>query len=293
MAMASRALIALFLAMLAASPARGWADGAQINAQAALAAPVATASPAPSPTGDALKVFIADMMGWGEVANLTLMPGEEVRLTVMLVDAQGGAIGGQALEIRSSAGNGIGDAKPVTDKAGRADVTITARKLGTDDISVSTARAATNVALIVQQTVDGQAHTFKVAPKSTAPRAVAGAIPWATFAKVEVTEGEDGLEIPKFSSEVKQLNGRKVKIQGFMVPLENEVRQKHFVLSSTPPTCFYCIPGGPESLVEIDSTKGLVFTFEPIVLTGTLDVMENNDLGLFYRLRNAVPETSN
>jgi hypothetical protein len=280
----------LLVAMLAASPAHGWGGGETASVPGARPTPIGPVAAAPSPNGAQLKVFIADMMGWGEVANLTLMPGQEVGVVLLLVDQQGVPIPDQVLEIQSTSGNRVDNPKPVTGDDGRAQVTITARKLGTDVIRVATARAVTTVTLIVQETVDGQGHSFKVEPKNIPPLVLEGAVPWATFAKVEVSEGEDGLEIPKFSPEVKRLDGQKVKLQGFMVPLENQERQKHFVLSANPPTCFFCLPGGPESLVEIECTKGLVFTFEPIALSGTLDVMEDNDLGLFYRLRDAVPE---
>jgi uncharacterized protein len=42
-----------------------------------------------------------------------------------------------------------------------------------------------------------------------------------------------------------------VKIQGFMMPLEMREQQSLFVLSAVPPTCSFCMPGGPEAVVEV------------------------------------------
>ena len=36
-----------------------------------------------------------------------------------------------------------------------------------------------------------------------------------------------------------------------MMPLEPGERQKHFLLTSVPLTCSFCVPGGPESMVEV------------------------------------------
>ena len=47
------------------------------------------------------------------------------------------------------------------------------------------------------------------------------------------------------------LNEKTQRIQGFMMPLEPGEKQTHFLLSSVPLTCAFCVPGGPESMVEV------------------------------------------
>jgi hypothetical protein len=56
-----------------------------------------------------------------------------------------------------------------------------------------------------------------------------------------------------------------------------------------PQTCAFCMPGGPESMVEVKSKTPVKYTFEPVVLTGTLSVLKDDPTGVFYRLTDAVP----
>ena len=66
-------------------------------------------------------------------------------------------------------------------------------------------------------------------------------------------------------------------------------KQSHFILSAMPQSCAFCLPGGPEQLVEIKSKTPVKYTFDPIVLTGKLAVMKDDPTGVFYRLTDAVP----
>ena len=56
--------------------------------------------------------------------------------------------------------------------------------------------------------------------------------------------------VPVYSAEVKALDQKKQRLQGFMMPLDPGEQQRHFLLSSVPLTCSFCTPGGPESMVE-------------------------------------------
>jgi len=104
---------------------------------------------------------------------------------------------------------------------------------------------------------------------------------------VDSREGNHGLLEPMFSDELRELNGREVKVQGFMMPLDNSEKQQHFLVSRTPPSCFYCLPGGPESVIEVKAQRPMEFSFDPVVLSGDMQLVENSDMGLFYRLEDA------
>jgi hypothetical protein len=56
-----------------------------------------------------------------------------------------------------------------------------------------------------------------------------------------------------------------------------------------PQTCAFCMPGGPESLVEVKSKTPIKYTFEPVVVIGKLAVLKDDPTGVFYRLTEAVP----
>lgn len=113
-------------------------------------------------------------------------------------------------------------------------------------------------------------------------------VSWKLLAQVELIKDKERY-VPQFPSGVSALNAKEVRIQGFMMPLEMGDKQTHFILSAMPQSCAFCMPGGPESLVEVKTKKPVAFGFEPIVLTGKLAVLKDDPTGVFYRLTDAVP----
>lgn len=112
-------------------------------------------------------------------------------------------------------------------------------------------------------------------------------VSWKLLAQVELVKMKDKF-VPQFSSNVSALDKKEVKVQGFMMPLELGDKQSHFVLTAMPQTCAFCLPGGPESMVEVKSKTPVKYTFEPVVLTGKLAVLKDDPTGIFYRLTDAV-----
>jgi len=112
-------------------------------------------------------------------------------------------------------------------------------------------------------------------------------VSWRLLAQVELVKVKDRFQ-PQFAAAVAALDAKEVKLQGFMMPLEMGDKQSHFVLSATPQSCAYCMPGGPESLVEVKAKRPLAYGMEPIVLTGKLAVLKDDPTGVFYRLTDAV-----
>ena len=76
------------------------------------------------------------------------------------------------------------------------------------------------------------------------------ALSWKTLGQVEPSNA-NGKLIPKFSKEILALDKKDVKVIGFMVPIEPDAKHTHFVLSAVPPSCPFCMPAGPESMVEV------------------------------------------
>jgi hypothetical protein len=112
-------------------------------------------------------------------------------------------------------------------------------------------------------------------------------VSWKLLAQVELVKLKDRYA-PQFSAAVTALSGKEVKLQGFMVPLQMGDKQSHFVLSAMPQTCAFCMPGGPESMVEVKARRPVTYGFEPIVLSGRLEVLKDDPGGIFYRLTDAV-----
>ena len=113
-------------------------------------------------------------------------------------------------------------------------------------------------------------------------------VSWKLLGQVELVKVKDRF-VPQFAAGVAALDKKEVKVQGFMMPLEMGDKQSHFVLSAMPTSCSFCMPGGPESLVEVKMKKPVKYTFEPIVVTGKLAVLKDDPTGVFYRLTDAVP----
>ena len=113
-------------------------------------------------------------------------------------------------------------------------------------------------------------------------------VSWKTLSQVELVKQKDRY-VPQFAAAVTALDKKEVKVQGFMMPLQLGDKQSHFVLTAMPQTCAFCMPGGPESMVEVKSKTPVKYTFEPVVLTGKLAVLKDDPTGVFYRLTDAVP----
>ncbi len=113
-------------------------------------------------------------------------------------------------------------------------------------------------------------------------------VSWKTFAQVELVKQKERY-VPQFSPAVAALHEKEVKIQGFMMPLEMGEKQSHFVLAAMPVTCAFCLPGGPESMVEVKMKTPVKYSMDALVVTGRLAVMRDDPTGMFYRIVDAVP----
>ena len=111
---------------------------------------------------------------------------------------------------------------------------------------------------------------------------------WKTLAEVELVKMKDRY-VPQFAQSVASLDQKEVKLQGFMMPLQVGDKQSHFVLTAMPQTCAFCLPGGPESMVEVKTKSPVKYTFDAVVLSGRLTVLKDDPTGIFYRLTDAVP----
>ena len=113
-------------------------------------------------------------------------------------------------------------------------------------------------------------------------------VSWKTLSQVELVKQKDRY-VPQFAKDVVALDQKEVKVQGFMMPLSVGDKQSHFVLTAMPQSCAFCLPGGPESMVEVKSKTPVKYTFEAVVLTGKLAILKDDPTGVFYRLTDAVP----
>lgn len=120
---------------------------------------------------------------------------------------------------------------------------------------------------------------------------IKGVVSWNTLAKVKQIKTKDRI-LPEFSKDITSLNDKEVKLQGFMMPLEPGEKQQHFLISVNSQSCSYCLPAGPEGVVEVKSKTPIKYTFEPIMLSGKMTVLKDDPMGLYYRLSDASPAST-
>lgn len=113
-----------------------------------------------------------------------------------------------------------------------------------------------------------------------------GGIGWDELMQAQLAY-EDFNLIASFPDSIKARAGKTVKLSGFMMPLDPDLEQKHFLLTSNPPSCFFHIPGGPAGSVEILADKGIEVSWDPIVVEGRFEPLESSENGVVYRLVDA------
>jgi hypothetical protein len=117
-----------------------------------------------------------------------------------------------------------------------------------------------------------------------------GTVAWQTFRQVTLTaKAKDGKTLlPEFSPALKALDGKEIRIYGFVLPLSTGARQTHFLVSPLPSHCPYCVDQGPDSMIEVFSKEPIEYTqWEPMVFAGKLELV--NDPYLFFRVTQGVP----
>ena len=127
-------------------------------------------------------------------------------------------------------------------------------------------------------------------PKSDHPASsleVPGVVPWYTLTKVGLVQ-RDGKAGLQFGDGIRALDGKEVKLRGYITPLQLGTNQKHFLLSTRPSSCAYCIPAGPDEMVEVYSKTAVKYSLDPVTVAGRFTVLDNDAGGLFYRMGDAM-----
>jgi hypothetical protein len=118
-------------------------------------------------------------------------------------------------------------------------------------------------------------------------KARADALSWEMLTDVKM-QSSKGAMVPVFTPTQVALDQKVQRVQGFMMPLEPGDKQKHFLLTSVPMTCSFCVPGGPESMVEVKTKVPVKYTLDAVLVEGKFAVLRDDSYGLFYRMTDAV-----
>lgn len=136
------------------------------------------------------------------------------------------------------------------------------------------------IGLACGQAVQAQSATVPQAGKLPA-------LAWEQLAQAQPASKKLGADV-RFPAALDKLDGRRVLLTGFMVPLEAKAEQTRFLLTQQPQDCEFCIEGGPSRYVEVRSTP-LRFSGKAFALAGRLTLLRNDPSGLYYRLVDAAP----
>ena len=157
-------------------------------------------------------------------------------------------------------------------------------------------RSSEEVAAIQQRALEhvfGSDQTFDPAADNvvTAAGTRQDNVTWKTLAHARLRMGKSKAapEGVDFDADVQKLDGQAITLTGYMFPLEASGSQAHFLLSAYPPSCPYCVPGGPTELIEITDSDPITFTYDTITLHGIFHLLQGDALkdGMFYRMTHA------
>ena len=116
---------------------------------------------------------------------------------------------------------------------------------------------------------------------------IPGVVSWKLLGQATTVKAKKGRMVPHYTPEISALDNTEVKVQGFMMPLEPGQKQKHFLLTVTSASCPFCLPAGPEGVVEIRSRTPVKFSYAPFIVQGRLKVLASDPMGLYYRMTDA------
>lgn len=210
---------------------------------------------------------------------IDVMVGMPAYITAQLVDAAGEPVEGRTVSISTSRDSPLMTlASSDTDEIG--EVTFGVRP-NEDGEEIVTVRSGDEQAQITLNVIADSARQWQGLD------AIEGVLRWETLLESQVRYRQDYTLDVRFSDSVKALDGEPVQLVGFMLPLEATDEQSHFLLVSTPPSCFFHVPGGPAGAVEVFSKRGVEVQWEPVMLSGRFRLVTEEGAGLIYQLEDA------
>lgn len=147
------------------------------------------------------------------------------------------------------------------------------------------APTAAPVAAFAQSTPD---RTLKPSesvwkPAPTPP----GGVAWAVLESTkEVTRKDEKNLIrskPLFPAQVKALAGKRIKLNGYMLPLQNGTNQTHFVLLAYPPDCPFHLNPLPMQFIEVRTETPVKVSYDVRTIEGVLSLHGEDEQGIFYK----------
>ena len=108
-----------------------------------------------------------------------------------------------------------------------------------------------------------------------------GGTHWKVFGETKMDEykyiDNQGFEWvgvrPIFSDKIKSLDSKRILIQGYMFPLDQDERQKTFLLVPFPATCPYHPHVSSNLIIEVHAKSSIKYSYEPVNIRGELELV--------------------
>lgn len=111
---------------------------------------------------------------------------------------------------------------------------------------------------------------------------------WDSFTKCAVALDEKSYTYSiDYTPEVKAMEGERITVSGFMLPLESTEKFTRFLLTKRTPTCMFCPPGEPNEMVDVWLDSPTEWSEEMVSVTGTFSFTKEQQLGMFFKLSDA------
>jgi len=116
---------------------------------------------------------------------------------------------------------------------------------------------------------------------------------WQVLAEVGFQSKKDKntgyfIETPIFSKTLKSWNGKKIKLRGYVIPVNEIGDQDKFMFSSLPfNVCYFCGAAGPETVIEVESDEKIRFSSKAIWIEGILYLNEKDPDHHMFVLKSA------
>lgn len=115
---------------------------------------------------------------------------------------------------------------------------------------------------------------------------VDGALDWDLLAQAGETRFQDGA-LSRFPAALRGLNGQDVRITGYMMPFRDGNQHREFLLGALQFHCPTCMTADLARLVAVRADKPVTFAQRPLMIRGTLRLLEDEASPLYYRLDSA------
>lgn len=118
-----------------------------------------------------------------------------------------------------------------------------------------------------------------------------GGIPWSLLESTRENTRLDENHLirskPVFPPAVQALAGKRIKVNGYMLPLGKGAKQTHFVLLAYPPDCPFHLNPAPMQFIEVRVKTPVEMNYSVRTIEGTLTLGGADEQGIFYKLSDA------